>query len=74
MKLIVKTHFDQYKTFSDAKKKLGNKYDTINVFVKTCNYDTWFENDTELTDTKAKSDLSPMPPLEDDEEVKKEKD
>ena len=30
---------------SDKKKrKLGNKYDPINLFLETYNYDDWFEN------------------------------
>ena len=49
---------------------MGNKYDPTNVSLKTCSY-TWFENE-ESTDTKTESDLSPMSPLEDDEEVKLE--
>ena len=42
---------DEYKTLSDAQRtKLGNKYDPINLFRETYNYDVWFEN-VELTDT-----------------------
>ena len=73
-----KSYFAEYKTLSDAKKwKLGNKYDPI--YLETYNYDVWFEN-KESTDTiSRKSDkqkfvnLSIMPPLEGDEEVKEGK-
>ena len=44
------------------------KYDLD--ILKTYNYDEWFENE-ELTDKEEYVDLSDMPPLEDDEEVKK---
>ena len=27
------------------KKQLGNKYDPINLFLETYNYDVWFENE-----------------------------
>ena len=43
--------FDLYMTLSDAQKKdLGNNYNPINLFLETCNYDSWFEN-KELYDT-----------------------
>ena len=60
------------------KKKLSNKYDPITLFIETYNYDVWFENE-ESTDTTRKCDkeesvnLSDMPPLEDDGEVKEGK-
>ena len=59
------------------KKKLGNKYGPINLFLEACNYDVQFESE-ELTDTtktdEKSTDLPPMPPLEEDEEeVKEEK-
>ena len=70
---------DEYKTLSDAQRtKLGNKYDPINLFRETYNYDVWFEN-VELTDTtwrksdeKESVDLSDMLPLEGDEKLKEE--
>ena len=56
---------------------MGNKYDPINLFIETYNYDVVFENE-ESADTKRKNykkesvDLSNMPPLEGDkEDVKK---
>ena len=59
-------YFDEYKALSDAqKRKLGNKYDPINLFLETYNYDNWFENEESV-------DLSDMPPLEGDEEEVKE--
>ena len=55
---------------SDAqKRKLGNKYDLINLFLETYN-SVWFENE-ELADTTSRKsekfesvDLSEMPLLE----------
>ena len=39
-------YFNQYNDLSDARKReLGNKYDPINLFLETHNYNTWFEND-----------------------------
>ena len=38
-------YFDEYKSLSDVQKReLGNKYDPINSFFETHNYDVWFEN------------------------------
>ena len=37
------------------KEEMGNKYDPVNLFLETYNYDLWFENE-ELTDTTIKSD------------------
>ena len=70
-------YFDEYKFLSNAKKEeVGNKYDSVNLFLETCNYDPWFENE-EPTDTTIKSDkeesAEDMPALEGDEEVKKGK-
>ena len=54
------------------KRELGNKFDPINLFLETYNYDVCFENE-ELTDTTTKSDkkesvdLLLMPPLESNE-------
>ena len=72
-------YFNEYKTLSDAqKRKLGNKYDPINLFFETHNYDVWFENEESVdtprkSDKKESADLSDMPPLEGDEEVKEGK-
>ena len=61
----------------DKKRKLGNKYDPINLFIEKYNYDVWLESEespnTTKTDEKS-TDLPPMLPLEgDDEEVKEGK-
>ena len=37
------------------KRRLGNKYDPINLFLETYDYDAWFEN-KESTDTTRKRD------------------
>ena len=59
------------------KKKLSNKYDPITLFIETYNYDVWFENeessDTRKYDKEESVNLSDMPPLEDDGEVKEGK-
>ena len=57
---------------------MGNKDDTINLFLETYSYDVWFENEEsadkeESTDKKESLDLIDMPPLGDDEKVKQEK-
>ena len=54
---------------------LGNKYDTINLFLETYNYDVWFENEEptdkeKSADNNESADLLDMPPVEDDKEVK----
>ena len=47
-------YFDEYKALSSAKKrKLGNKYDPINLFLEAYNYDVEFENE-ESTNTTSK--------------------
>ena len=47
-------YFDEYKALSSAKKrKLGNKYDPINLFLEAYNYDIEFENE-ESTNTTSK--------------------
>ena len=54
------------------KKKLGNKYDPKNFFLKGYDYRVWLE---ELTDKEESTDIPPMPPLPlegDEEEVKEE--
>ena len=70
-------YFNKYEALSIAeKRKLGNKYVPINLFLKTCHYNVWFKN-KKLTDTTSRKssknesvDLSDMPPLEGDKEVK----
>ena len=38
-------YFDEYKALSSAKKrKLGNKYDPINLFLEAYDYDVEFES------------------------------
>ena len=57
---------------------LGNKYNPINLFFESCNYEIWFENEESTVITSRKSDkeesidVSDMSPLEGDEEVKRE--
>ena len=74
----LKIYFDEYKALSDTQKReLGNKYDPIDLFLGTYNYDVWFENEesaetTRKCDKKESVDLSDMPPLEGDEEEVKE--
>ena len=47
-------YFDEYKALSSAKKrKLGNKYDPINLILEAYNYDVEFENE-ESTNTTSK--------------------
>ena len=74
---MLEIYFYKYKAVSDGKKgKLGNKYDPINLFLETYNYNVWFENEelSDATKTDEKStDLPPMPPLESDEEEAKER-
>ena len=31
--------------FQMLKKELGNKYNPVNLFLKTYNYDVWFKNE-----------------------------
>ena len=53
-------------TLSDVKKrKLGDKYPK-KLFLEGCDYRVWSETKEESTD------VSPMPPLEDDEEEVRE--
>ena len=66
-------------TLSNARKKdLGNKCNSINLFLETYNYDGQFENEESYDTTSRKSekeesiDLSDMLTLEDDEEEVKE--
>ena len=56
---MLEIYFYKYKALSDVKKrKLGNKNDSINLFLEAYNYDIWFAY---------------MPPLEGKEEVKERK-
>ena len=49
-------YFDQCIALSDnRKRKLGNKYDPINLLLKAYDYGVWFENE-ELINTIRKSD------------------
>ena len=49
--MYLEPYFDQYMDLSDNKKrKLGNKYDSGNLFLETYNYDHWFKIE-ELADT-----------------------
>ena len=55
---------------SDAKKKLGDKYNPVNLFLLyDYNYDNWLDHE-ESADTTRKSDKeeSYMPPLKRDKE------
>ena len=69
---LLEVYFHKYKALSDVKKrKLGNKYDRINLFLEGYNYDVWLE--TEQSSDKTKTDekstgLSSMSPLPGDEE------
>ena len=72
----LKIYFDEYKALAGVKKRnLGNKFDGVNLFLETSNYDVWFENE-ESTDTtksgKEFTNLSSMSVLESDEEEVKE--
>ena len=74
--MYLETYFDQCMTLSDNKKrKLCNRYDPVNLFHETYNYEDWCKNE-ESVDTTRKSgkkesaDLSDMPPLDGNEEVK----
>ena len=48
---IYKSFFMNTRLFQMPKKELVNKYDPINLFLETCNYDVWFQNE-ELDDNK----------------------
>ena len=57
---------------------MGNIYNPVDLFIQTCNYDIWFQseelsNTTRKSDKENSADLSNMPPLEGDEEVKQGK-
>ena len=65
---MLEIYFDEYNELSDAKRKdIELKYDPTNLFLKTYNYELWFENE-ESTDREESLDLSDMPPLEGNEE------
>ena len=64
-------YFNQYMTLSDAKKwTLGDKYNLESLFLKGYYYNVWSENKGQSTDKEKSVDLSDMPPLEGDKEVK----
>ena len=43
---LLEIYFHKYKALSDVKKrKLGNKYDRINLFLEGYNYDVWLESE-----------------------------
>ena len=58
-------YFDEYCELPDAKRKtVESKYDPDKLFLKTYNYDAWFENEDssdkgESTDEKGSIDLPP---------------
>ena len=61
--------------FQLLQKKLGDKYDPVNLFlVDAYNYDNWFENE-ESADTRRKivKEESDMPLLESNEKVRERK-
>ena len=53
---------------------MGNKYDTINLFLETCHYDVWFEKEDSTNTTSRNSDKDKsmdsydMPPLKGERE------
>ena len=57
-----------------GKKDLVNKYNLINLFLKTYNYNSWFESEESYDTTSRKShkeeltDIPPLPSLDGDEE------
>ena len=59
-----------------SEKRVGNKYDSIKLFLETYNYENQFENEESCDTTSRKCDkeesvgLSDMHPLEGDEEEK----
>ena len=43
----LETYIEEYKTLSNNKKrKLGNTYDPIKIFLEAYNYAAWFESET----------------------------
>ena len=57
-------YFDEYNKLPDAtENKMEPKYDPDNLFLKTYNYDVWFENEestnTSRESNKEESDMSP---------------
>ena len=70
---LLETYFDEYNELSGAKiNKMDPKYDPESLFLNTYNYEPRFENE-ELTNKEESVDLSDMPPLERNEEVKEGK-
>ena len=53
--IYLETYFNNSMALSGNKKKLGNKYDSVNLFFKTYNYEDWFKIE-ESADTIRKSD------------------
>ena len=57
-----------------GEKGLVNKYNVINLFLKTYNYNRWFESEESYDTTSRKShkeeltDIPPLPSLDGDEE------
>ena len=70
-------YYYQYIAASDARKKLGNKYDPKNLFLEGYGYGVWLEELTDkekLTNAEESTDIPPLPLREGDEVVvKKEK-
>ena len=70
---LLETYFDEYKELSGAKiNKMDPKYDPESLFLNTYNYEPRLENE-ELANKEESVDLSDMPPLERNEEVKEGK-
>ena len=70
---LLETYFDEYNELSGAKiNKMDPKYDPESLFLNTYNYEPRFEN-KELANKEESVDLSDMPPLERNEEVKEGK-
>ena len=67
-------YFNQYMTLSDAtKRKLGYKYDPRRLFLEGYDYSVRSGSKDEFTDKEESADLSDIPRLEGDEEVKEGK-
>ena len=69
---LLETYFDEYNELQMLRgKNIELKYDPTNLFLKTYNFDPWFENE-ESTNREEFVDLSDMQPLEGDEKEVKE--
>ena len=65
--MYLKTYFNQCMTLSDNKKrKLCNRYDPVNLFHETYNYEESVDT-TRKSGKKESADLSDMPPLDGNE-------